>query len=214
MEILPLVIWIGGNSLLALCPILFAHLLVRNLSKPAQQGSRRLAVIIPLLLLWIVFLPNTSYLLTEWRHFLDWVNANPQYEQVYRDAQYPPGPTASLLTLALCFFLFSSFGIVTLCLAVHPLEAVVPEKLRKGFKTGAFILCSFGTYLGLVLRLNSFEIVRLSTLRGIAHGTLELFRHPGLAITVVLFGLLLWGVYEILTPGIIRLMPKYRRAAA
>ena len=214
MDILPLAVWIGGNSLLALCPILFAHLLVRSLSKPASQGSRRLAVIIPLLFLWIVFLPNTSYLLTEWRHFLDWVNAEPQYRQIYRDSQYPPGLTVRLMALALCFFLFSSFGIVSLCLAVHPLESIVPERLRGSFKTGVFILCSFGTYLGLVLRLNSFEIASLSTLRGIAHGTLDVLRHPTLAIAVIVFGLLLWGIYEVLTPGIIRLMPRYRRAAA
>jgi hypothetical protein len=59
-----------------------------------------------------------------------------------------------------------------------------------------------------VLRLNSFQIHERSTWEGILHGTLAVGRHPFLGAAVVAFGLLLWGVYEVMSPGLARFAPK------
>lgn len=201
--------WVGWNALLALCPVVAAYgaaWLMR--ANPQAKRRKWLVASIPLLFVWFIFLPNTSYLLTEWRHFLDWVASNPRYYTIYHDGRYPPAATERLLFMALCFFLYSAYGLVTLCLAVRPVVDMVPRTRRIPFKTCVFTLCSFGTYLGLVLRLNSFQIHDRSTWEGILHGTLAVGRHPSLAIAVVAFGLLLWGVYEVMSPGLARFAPK------
>ena len=63
--------WFVWNVFLAVIPVGLAYT-IRLLVN--QDGTIRPMLRAPVLLLWLVwlaFLPNTCYLLTEWRHFLN-----------------------------------------------------------------------------------------------------------------------------------------------
>jgi len=148
--------WVGWNVSLAVIPVLFGYALLGVVKSSRTRPSLWKSIGAALLLgLWLAFVPNTCYLLTEWRHFL--VNvANPD---LLREA----GTHPKIILSAEAFFFFVYSGIGTLCfvLAIRPIEATL-RIWKKPFWSVAFalfFLISLGVYLGLILRLNSWDLV-------------------------------------------------------
>ena len=131
--------WMSFNVFLAIVPVVFGFLMLRN---------RYLTIKIIASSLWITFLPNTLYLITDIIHFLE-------------DAVILSG---TYLAIDLFMYLFLVvLGILTFTLSIYPFERLVfPNKknIKRNIPT-FFILNSiigFGMVLGRVQRANSWEV--------------------------------------------------------
>jgi len=79
-------LWLFGNLTLAVIPILIANALRRGVERDLSTRSRpRWWVWGPVAFVWLLFFPNTAYLLTEWRHYLATVALSPRYAPVVRN---------------------------------------------------------------------------------------------------------------------------------
>ncbi|MBV9864054.1 MAG: DUF1361 domain-containing protein [Abitibacteriaceae bacterium] len=144
--------------------------------------------------LWLAFVPNTCYLLTEWRHLLQLVERNHLYTRGESDPQY----LFAIGLFAFFYFCYSGCGVLALTLSIRPVERML-RVWRLPFPLVApflFLLLSVGVYLGLILRYNSWDLwthpkMVGTTLVGIP------FR-PVLSFSIFVFALVLWGLYEAL----------------
>lgn len=101
--------------------------------------------------IWLIFLPNTLYILTDITHlFEDW----PKVDNLFR------------VILIVQYALFSIFGIITFVLAVYFFQKMLAGKSKKGIKTTTFIsicvlnfIVGFGVVLGGIERTNSWHIL-------------------------------------------------------
>jgi uncharacterized membrane protein len=160
-----------------------------------------------LMALWLAFVPNTCYLLTEWRHFLNQVDSR----NLYQRSQHQPGLLLHISLLALFYLGFSGFGAMSLALAIRPIERLLRE-WRIPFLVIAlplFMLLSLGVYLGLIVRLNSWDLWTrpLHVWRYIA----EVPSRPSIVAAVAVFGLFLWGLYEALDLWVDAFQQRLRR---
>lgn len=184
------VVW---NATLALIPV-GAGYAFRTIINIRGKPAARFFVSTILGAIWFAFLPNTCYLLTEWRHFLVALDARNLFLKARVDSVY----FIELVVFSLFYFLYSSFGMLTFALAIRPVE-------RSAMKGGLairvwafpfFAIVSLGVYLGLVLRFNSWDLlVRPAT---VWKAIMEITHRPLLAIFIAAFGLFLWVAYEAL----------------
>jgi len=180
------VVW---NTSLAVIPVAAAYAMYWL----AHRKSRALANIgiIILGLIWLAFLPNTCYLLTEWRHFLWRVG----YSGLYAEWRADASSALELMIYTLFYMVFSGIGVLTLALAIRPIHRLARERGAVMWVWGVplFLLLSIGVYLGLILRFNSWEL--LSRTGEIWASALEVARRPALTFFVVSFAGFLWLVY-------------------
>jgi uncharacterized membrane protein len=147
---------------------------------------------LPLILMWIAFLPNTCYLLTEWRHFFF-----DEYFVSARDAVVSNRDMLHIARQGLFFVCYSGFGVLCLVFAIRPAEELLTKlKVHKAlWMVPLFLLTSLGVYLGLIVRLNSWDIL-YRPLR-VLHVILGALESPLLLKTIIIFAFLLWLAYEI-----------------
>ena len=195
MTLLRFLRWVGWNFLLAIIPVVLAYF-ISWLYLRFPLARRRLWLLWLLLgFLWLAFLPNTGYLLTGWRHFLgvfyreglyaQW-NATRDVDTLLRMAGY-----------ALFFLFYSGFGLVTFTLAVRPFALLLRARWRQYWLAGIplFLLSSFGIYLGLIPRLNSWDIMHRPSV--VFDTALAAVTHVPLLLLVILFAAALWVGYWI-----------------
>lgn len=181
-------IWDAG---LAAVAVLLSYTIVW-VARSRHSKPLRYAAVILLSLVWLAFLPNTCYLITEWRHFLEVLD----YNNLFLGAQRDLHVFTIVWTLWLFYFLFSGFGIVTLTLSVRPIKHLA---VRRGATVWFWMLpfftaLSLGVFLGLVLRFNSWDLV---TRPGIVWtAVLQLGSNPKLIALILAFGVFLWLCYE------------------
>ena len=196
-------IWLLGNLSLAFLPVALAETLARGLRRDlTEEGRVRWLVWAPLFLLWLLFLPNTCYLLTEWRHYLDSVSRTPAFYPIYHRGLYAPEPTLRLLALTLFYAVYSGLGLLALFLSIHPLarlaaERWTPAALRLA-QAAVFSLCAVGVYLGLVNRFNSWDILRRHTAPAIFQALSDIPNRPALLCLLSAFAAFLWLIYSAL----------------
>jgi uncharacterized membrane protein len=216
-----LAIWFFGNLSLAVVPVILARWLRGGVERDLEKRGRvRWLLWAPVALLWLMFLPNTAYLLTEWRHYLTIVMESPGYYPVLNGLAYPAGTTRDLVSLTAFFGMYSLAGLIALVYAVRPVEAVLgqvvkptgaPAVLKDSVVAGVFLLCSVGVYLGLVNRLNSWDPFNARTLLTIAGAPLRIASSPRLAVMIVSFAVFLWLVYRFMAGRMDR-PPSFRRS--
>lgn len=126
------------NILLALIPLVISSIV---LLQPRKKNIHKLIFIIGLLL-WLLFIPNAPYLITDIIHL---------------------GETKMVPILYDTFLLFSTalLGAIIFCLSLEQIEKIISEKISPR-KTSIFIfvtifLISFGVYLGRFARFNSWD---------------------------------------------------------
>jgi len=131
--------WMAFNILLAIVPIVFGQIMLKN---------RYLIIKIVASSIWLTFLPNTLYLITDIIHF-------------FEDVMVLSG-----IYLGVDLFLYlllMVLGIFTFTLSIYPFERLVfPNKknIKRNIPT-FFILnyiIGFGMVLGRVQRANSWEV--------------------------------------------------------
>ncbi|HET6385826.1 MAG TPA: DUF1361 domain-containing protein [Armatimonadota bacterium] len=186
--------WIGWNLFLAIIPVGLGYLMLAVVERrgPKNMAAASLAIVL-IFLAWLAFVPNTCYLITEWKHFLDNVVSN----DLYRDSVTGSAKLTVCLQ-ALFYFFYSGAGVLCFVLALRPVERALRHTKISFTAIAAplFMLISLGVYLGRVVRLNSWDLVTRPgrVFNAVGH----VFTHRILIVVVVMFGLLLWGLYEAL----------------
>lgn len=150
-------------------------------------------VTLPLLAAWLAFLPNTCYLLTEWRHLLYDEHWAPLLEAGQQDS-------ASMLATAKWagfFAVYSGLGLLLFTLAIRPIELRLRMAGVRPLLWGPplFFLMSLGVYLGLRPRLNSWDLVT-QPLR-VLDVVMAALSTPPLLMAILAFAAVLWVLYEI-----------------
>lgn len=185
--------WISWNIFLALIPVAAAYLLAWGI----QAGTLRRKRIpwwawTPLALFWFAFLPNTCYLLTEWRHFL----FDPHFTDL-RDAAASNRVLMLRVAKQGLFFLgYSGIGVLCFTLSIRPVAQVLRHAHMRVIYWAVpfYLLASLGVYMGLIVRLNSWDI--LTRPGYVLQVALHALMSPLLLRTILIFAFLLWLLYE------------------
>jgi uncharacterized membrane protein len=207
-------LWVAWNVFLAAIPVA-TGLAMAALIERFTLRSRRvpLAAWTPVALVWFVFLPNTCYLLTEWRHFI----ANGNFVELATAAETRQSYLLPIARWSLFYVFYSGIGIVTFGLSIRPVERVL-RRLNAPMNLLAapfFFVTSLGVYMGLIVRLNSWDL-------GARPGhVLEVALHglttPELLRTIVAFAICLWILYELVDiwlDGVQLRIERWRQTAA
>lgn len=179
------------DCFLAVIPVVLAYIILWASNLPVRK-SIHLVFISLLTIAWFVFLPNTCYLLTEWRHFLIELDRSNLFIAATKDKLI----LIRLCGLCLFYCLFSGFGLFTFTLAIRPIEKMLQaHRLPIWYWALPFFTSlSIGVYLGLVWRFNSWDIISRPD---IVWSTIsEIPRQSLVRIFVAGFALFLWLVYE------------------
>lgn len=182
----PTFVFLLWNLFLAWVPYI-AALKVEHMQR---TGNRRMAIL-PWLCLWLAFLPNAPYIITDFVHF----------------RHLPPIPLWYDLTL---FFASASLGLVLGLLSLYEVHGVLKKWFSR--KTASLLvvlsigLSGFGVWLGRFQRWNSWDIVTRpeALLRDIADTftTRQELAHAA-GISLLLSGVLLvgYGMLSIMLDG-------------
>ncbi len=160
--------WMLFNVCLAVLPVLFGYFLLKSNSKILKVCFG---------LLWLLFLPNTIYLITDVIHFLN------QWGRV--DGIFKVG-------LVLQYVVLEIVGFVTFILALRPFEEMLVRfQVQKSNQILLLILfnffIAFGMVLGRIERLHSWYVfTEFTSVIDAVVETMTSFEHLGL---FMLFGL-------------------------
>jgi len=189
----PFVLW---NLFLAIVPVGLAFLIACGVRRDRLNGGAvRWILWVPLAAVWLLFLPNSCYLLTEWRHYLDTLTGGPLYAQALKggDARF------DFFVITGFYFFYSGAGLVAFFLAVWPLDRLTRPRLgRLGslLRPLIFPLCGLGVYLGLMRgRFNSWDLVNIHRLTELLATASQVFQRPHLLFLILVFGAALWLLY-------------------
>lgn len=184
---------IGWNLFLAAIPVALAYLLAWGLGGKGRKRWMPSFVAIPLGLLWLAFLPNTCYLLSEWRHLL----IDERWFGVVTAAQVNDPYAMYALARGSLFFLgYSGAGVLMFVLAVRPIERWLRSVGVSMIAVAPFLfwLTSLGVYMGLIVRLNSWDLWnRPAHVLDVAANAVTSTTLLG---SISVFALLLWALYE------------------
>jgi uncharacterized membrane protein len=189
---------VAFNLFLAFIPVALAFFVARGVRRQMRATGRVLwAAWLPLLLIWLFFLPNTCYLLTEWRHYLDTIANSSLYVQALQGKD----GLRDLLIVTSFYILYSGLGPLTLFLAVWPLDRLGRRRLGHWvwpLQALIFFLCALGVYLGLVHRYNSWDPINLTSgtmLTQILDSIAQTLSRPTLTLLIGGFGAVVWLLY-------------------
>lgn len=170
------------NLFLAWLPLLFIYILLKILK--GQQWSDWPALGISFL--WLLFLPNSFYLISDFVHLYDVFNANVMYN----------------------IAMLASFAFSGLILGYTSLRAVHQQLLSRGHRPRlawwivvvVLFLSSYAVYLGRIIRLNSWDF--FTNFGAVLYSVSDQVVRPGnwppvIGITVSLF-VLLMTIYVVL----------------
>lgn len=147
-------------------------------------------ILVVLSLVWMAFLPNSCYLITEWRHlFFDRTLLQMRIGAVSGMDQL------SVARIGLFFLLYSLIGVFLFGASIRPVDRMLrvrgvhPGLLAVPF----FFLISLGVYLGLIIRLNSWKIITNPMM--VFHTSQKALTSTELSKVIGIFAVLLWVLY-------------------
>ena len=110
---------------------------------------------------------------------------------VFTLARHSPHHMFDFLWLSTFYVVYTTIGVASFYLALWPVDRILrpPWIVRPVF----FIVCSLGVYLGLIPRYNSWNIIHDPL--SIWFTTIAAMSSLPLALLVIGFGMLLWGLY-------------------
>lgn len=185
--------YVPWNLMLAVIPVVLAYMMAAGAERWTLRRKKIPWIVwLPLALAWLVFLPNTCYLLTEWRHFL----FDPPMPDLIRRADSDRGIMLDLAAMGLFYLVYSGMGVLLFTLSIRPVAAVLR---RAGayllpWGVGFFLLTSLGVYLGLIVRLNSWDL--LTRPDYVWDSIAQALGNARLVEVIVLFAGFLWLLYE------------------
>lgn len=181
--------FLAWNLFLATVPV-FASVLLRSLSRRPGLAAVKVAVFA----VWLAFLPNAPYLVTDFVH-LD-----------YR----PPVPLWFDLALLASF---AATGVLLAYSSVADVDWVVSRRFGRkagmAVSLGSLALCGLGIYVGRYLRWNSWDLITApeTIIRRIGGGLLDPLAYPRALGVSVTYGLALVLGYVALQ-GLARTLPR------
>lgn len=187
------VLW---NLFLAIIPVALAFLIARGVRHDRRGGGLvRWGLWLPLAFIWLIFLPNSCYLLTEWRHYFETLTSSPLYAQ----ARLGGDGRFDFFVITGFYFFYSGAGLLAFFLAVWPLDRLTRPRLGRmgaALRPLIFPLCGLGVYLGLMRgRFNSWDLVNIHRLTDLLTTTALVFQRPHLLFLILAFGATLWLLY-------------------
>lgn len=166
-------VWLNWNLFLALIPILFAYVAI---------VSKYRTVSIIFALIWIGFLPNAPYIITDFIHLAD------------------VGPKSLLWYDAIMIFSYSLVGVTAYLMSLRMI--VLRFHFALWFPAIISLVTGFGIYLGRYIRFNSWHVFTQPL--DIAKVLGDIIIHPGTHVPVVSmtlsFAVFLFAVYCITSP--------------
>ena len=208
MHISPYLIrWVVWNTFLALIPVAAGYAIYALYRFPRRRTYATGVLMLLLGLVWFAFMPNTCYLLTEWRHFLDAIG----YTNLYAEWHVSKTAAVRLMMYTLFYMFYSGIGALTFAFAIRPIAFVMRQRGYTPWVWAIpfFLLMSLGVYLGLILRLNSWDIItRPEYVWSSVTGALS---NRGLMFIVTAFAGFLWFVYAVMNIWVDGLMLRLRR---
>lgn len=165
--------WMSFNIFLALLGVLFGFLLYYSKNKLLKWLF---------FLLWLLFVPNTIYLITDLQYLPNQITKLESYNQ-----------TIIIIQFILVFLL----GITTFLFALYPFEKIASKLTnRQTVKTVLFFLnysIAFGVVLGKIYRVHSWYV--FTDPQTVITSSLSLFNSPNILLLVFLFGSLINIIY-------------------
>ena len=203
--------WVLWNLMLAVIPVALGYLLAEGAGRFTLRQKRVPWLLwLPLGIAWFAFLPNTCYLLTEWRHYL----LDGYYVSLRDNVNDNPDQMLTIARQGLFFAMYSGVGALCFALSIRP----VHHLLRRTRLTVAlwaipfFFLISLGVYMGLIVRLNSWNIVTHPL--KVFQAALHVVNTPILFTTVVVFAGILWLLYMIVDMWVDGAKMRFQRLGA
>lgn len=210
--------WIVWNLFLAIIPVALGYGVAWCIERYSLSGKGGVAwwVWTPLVLAWFAFLPNACYLLTEWRHFL-LSPASPIGFMREAAADKDRRLLLTIFTQSWVFFLYTGVGLLAFALSIRPMERLlgktsVPGAVRLLLGVALFVLTSLGVYLGLIVRLNSWDILRRPLYVLDVAGAVLLV--PVRLKAILVFAALLWLLYKFVDIFLDGLALRFKSAPA
>lgn len=182
--------WVLWNLFLAFVPVVMA-MIICTVAEVGKNVKLSRLLIAALGVVWLAFLPNACYLLTEWRHFLFGLDGS----NLYLQSQLDGGTRLRLMVYTVFYFCYSGAGMLAFTLAVRPVARLAKRRGATLWVHGIwlFLLCSLGVYLGLKPRFNSWDFAAKP---GEIWGFIvAMGRDPRLISFIVAFGAFLWIAY-------------------
>lgn len=178
------------NLFLAWLPFLLAARLVMVLHRKLWSSWEALAVSV----LWLLFLPNSFYLISDFIHLLDVRRVDVLYDAVMFTSFIYTGVVLG----------FSSLYLVHL-----QLRRRLGSRLATGWVTATLLICSGAVYIGRDLRWNSWDV--LTNPGGLLFDISDRLQHPSayprMLLTVGSFCVLLLSMYGLIWRGARLLRP-------
>lgn len=180
------------NLLLAVVPVVLAYTVAWLASERSLHPLVRIGLGVPLGLVWLAFLPNTCYLLTEWRHLL----FDPRWKDLLDEGRIDRIAMLKTAKWALFFLIYSGLGVLLFTLSIRPMERVWrgPRRHPALIAPFLFFLMALGVYLGLIERYNSWDMFR--RWHEVFESTRDALQNRVLVGSIAVFAALLWGLYE------------------
>jgi uncharacterized membrane protein len=151
------IFWTLWNLFLAVIPVALGYVVaVVGKYAAARRNVALWCGFVAFLLLWLAFVPNTCYLITEWRHLLDRVDSRDLYQQ----SKQQPQLLIYICILGLFYLCYSGLGVLSFTLAIRPVERLLRQRRFPFLKVAPvlFSMLSLAVYLGLIVRLNSWDL--------------------------------------------------------
>jgi uncharacterized membrane protein len=170
--------FIPQNLALAWLSLLTSWLLVSQLTKHRWLSWQNVALSV----LWLTFLPNTWYVLTDFLH----VFSTGEISQIY--------DIAMMMSLVLCGF---ALGFISLYLVHLEFLKRWPAHTAHAVITAVLLLSSFGIYLGRDLRLNTWDVLYRpeGLILNVSDRLINPLENPRAVTVTVLFFILLATIY-------------------
>lgn len=179
------------NSSLAIIPVALAYAMLWVYKLRIRRIIRN-PILLVLGLAWLAFLPNTAYLLTQWRHYLFSVDQ----QNLVLQSTFNKTAFINLMAISMFYIAYSGFGVLTFALSIRPVERIARSAGATTWFWALpfFIALSLGVYLGLILRFNSWDLVQRPA--DVWARIAELGGRPLLGLFIIGFGVFLWALYE------------------
>jgi uncharacterized membrane protein len=182
------------NLFLAWIPMILGYALVRQLRHKAWSSWTGIS----LTLAWLLFLPNSFYMVSDYIHLQDMVRSNVLFDS---------------LTFTLFILNGLILGYTSLYMVQSQLRRRISRLQSEAFVGVLLLLCSFAIYLGRDLRWNSWDVLinPAGILFDISERVIDPLAHPAAFVTTSLFFIFLAGLYWVLL-YLVRAMGTYARS--
>jgi uncharacterized membrane protein len=178
------------NLFLAWLPLLFSIWLIKTLRKQLWSSWSAIGISF----LWIVFLPNSFYMISDFIHLLD----VPRVDVLYDAVMF----TSFIYTGVL-------LGIASLYLVHLELKKRLSVRAAAGWIAATLLICCIAIYIGRDLRWNSWDILvnPSGLLFDISDRLLHPSAYPQMLVTITSFFALLSSLYSLVWAGAALLRP-------